>query len=734
MRVSVVLACIFLVATLMAQPPPPIVDVPRGFHCHDQVYAGYRKSGGSVGLPVPAKVLRFLKIPSALVPTVVIEWVLEDTLIVTLHCGAAEEECCCGPGAKALAQLSLFQVIRPELGVRPTTAPSITQEIGFFQEEREAKDRWDDACDWPGAVETSIYNYTGSLGIHAGLEWFLSVDRITVEVNAEGICRCNSTYCLNHSFYPEVRAPSRVEAVVGEGGTFSVSIEDPDHDAIKVAVSEGARVIMVDPDPEQPPGIRGAIRGAVVWVPDWMDHVWIQVYDACGHGRAFEIPVVRVHPPRISASVRGWEGRMCVLDAEVGDEDLHRDEIWERLEYRLEVVDNEGTFTDVFHRTTWLDDGSHCPNRICTFALIFLPPMGWDRESILRVEVCDLWDLCAAWEGVVRNAPPSVELDPDSVEVEVGEEVSVRVVARDTEGDIVHLRKSSGPGEFREVAGRGEAIARYRWNAAGSEAWQLVVFGARDPYGESRAPLLIHVLQPPRVYGGHVSLAPGEEKEIRIYVEDPDSPSLDFSFDSPAGFEVEVVGEEPVRDYEDFGQGDRIYALWVRMGEGVAPGSYEIPLVVTDPDGLSGEAVLVVEVPNRPPRVSPQAKVIELRGSGDGGRDPWDQIMVWEADPPCFVFEDPDGHPLSFSVPPVSEEGGSVSLTISHWKAPLVHARPGYTFRVMAEVLAGLNQDQLEAVPTGRDPCWAGGQSLRNPSPVPKGVPSLALLPHPSRA
>jgi hypothetical protein len=32
------------------------------------------------------------------------------------------------------------------------------------------------------------------------------------------------------------------------------------------------------------------------------------------------------------------------------------------------------------------------------------------------------------------------------------------------------------------------------------------------------------------------------------------------------------------------------------VGEGVAPGSYEIPLVVTDPDGLTGEAVLVVEV------------------------------------------------------------------------------------------------------------------------------------------
>ncbi len=97
----------------------------------------------------------------------------------------------------------------------------------------------------------------------------------------------------------------------------------------------------------------------------------------------------------------------------------------------------------------------------------------------------------------------------------------------------------------------------------------------------------------------------------------------------------------------------------------------------------------LLELPNRPPRVSPQAKVIEVRGSGDGGRDPWDPIMVWEADPPCFVFEDPDGHPLSFSVSPVSEEGGSVSLTISHWKAPLVHARPGYTFRAVAEVEPG---------------------------------------------
>ncbi len=410
MRAIAVLFLVALAFSAVAQVPQPEVEVPRGFHCHDQVYAQYQKSGVSVGLPVPAKVLKFLKIriPSALIPTVKIEWVLEDTLEVTLDCGAAEEHCCCGPGAVALAQLSLFQVIRPHVGVLPAEEPSITQEIEFFQEQRKPKNEWEDACDWTGAIRASIYNYTGTLGIHAGLEWLLTVEGISVEVNAEGICRCNSTYCQVHNFHPEVRVPSRVEVVAGEGGTFYVSIDDPDHDAIRVVPSEGARVVMVEPDPEQPPGIRGAIKGAVVWVPGWMQEVRIRVYDACGHGRAFDIPVVQVHRPQISVSTRGWEDGVYVLDVEASDEDLHRDDIWERLEFRLEVVDNEGSFTDVFGRTTWQEDAAHCPGGSCELALLFDPPADWDGEATLRIEVCDFWDLCAFWEGVVRGTPPRV--------------------------------------------------------------------------------------------------------------------------------------------------------------------------------------------------------------------------------------------------------------------------------------------------------------------------------------
>ncbi len=167
----------------------------------------------------------------------------------------------------------------------------------------------------------------------------------------------------------------------------------------------------------------------------------------------------------------------------------------------------------------------------------------------------------------------------------------------DPDGDHLFIVKTCGPGEFPRVEGEGEASGTYRWRARGPSASYLVTFLAEDEWGAKTYGFWeIRVLVPPRVDGGRVVLHPGESTTLWVYAEDPDSASLELTPGSQEGIELEVVGEEPVRDYEDFGQGGRIYQLRVRVGEGVAPGSYEIPLVVTDPDGLTGEAVLVVEV------------------------------------------------------------------------------------------------------------------------------------------
>ncbi len=386
-----------------------------GYNCDHQVYSKFKHSERSVSLPVPAKVLEFLKIPSALVPTVKIRWVLEDTLIVTLHCSCPTPgPCCSGPDAEALARLGIFQVIRPEDLPSPykRSGSFITEQIDCYQAVRRAEEEGTDVplCEWPGAITAPIYDYTGTLGIHAELEWLLTVSGISVEVNAEGKCRCKSPYCEEHHFFPEVRGPGQVVAVQGEGGTFEIWIDDPDHDVTHVGVSLGAKVVERYPD-EATSAVEGAIKGARIWVPDWMEEVSIQVYDVCGHGRALNIPVLQLHeplhPPRISVSERGWEGGVYVLDVKVTDKDLTRDDVWEVLSVRLSV--DEGALTDVFHRTSWLEDKTYCSEGTCRFSLLFEPPDSWDGEAKLAIDVRDFWGLSAHWKGVVTNSQPSFE-------------------------------------------------------------------------------------------------------------------------------------------------------------------------------------------------------------------------------------------------------------------------------------------------------------------------------------
>jgi hypothetical protein len=172
----------------------------------------------------------------------------------------------------------------------------------------------------------------------------------------------------------------------------------------------------------------------------------------------------------------------------------------------------------------------------------------------LRVTARDAYGIEREVFIPLNGSPMLVQADR-VFKLKLGDSIAIDLNYIDPDKDTVVIAQLNGPGELQGN--------RWSWQVPGTyygPAWRLVGFELRDSCGgENTAYFSVHVLQPPRVHGGHVSLAPGEETGVRIYVEDPDSPSLDFSFDPPGGIEVEVVGEEPVRDYEDFGQGGRIY-------------------------------------------------------------------------------------------------------------------------------------------------------------------------------
>ena len=168
------------------------------------------------------------------------------------------------------------------------------------------------------------------------------------------------------------------------------------------------------------------------------------------------------------------------------------------------------------------------------------------------------------------NHDPAFSSSPlsETKQVRPGETLTLSAVtATDPDGDLITLTKVSGPGEFSEGVGVGTVSGTWSWTASGHDPWRLVGFKATDACGGTDlAYLLIHILQPPHVGSGYVRVVRGGSATTSIYVEDPDSKQLNFSFNSPEkGITAEVVGEEPVREYEDYGQGGRYEQIKVSV-------------------------------------------------------------------------------------------------------------------------------------------------------------------------
>ncbi|MCK5802681.1 MAG: tandem-95 repeat protein, partial [Lentisphaeria bacterium] len=330
-----------------------------------------------------------------------------------------------------------------------------------------------------------------------------------------------------------------------------------------------------------------------------------------------------------------------------------------------------------------------------------------------------------AWTLTVANQLPVITVDPSTLKVGPGDIARARVTATDPDRDTLTLGKLSGPGSFPTVTNTGSVAGTYTWAVPDpyrGSPWKLVGFKATDSCGATDlAYLLIHVRTPPRVGSGYVSVFQGETAATSVYVEDPDSDRLTFNFHSPDGIVAEVVGEEPVREYDDYGQGGRYEKIQVSVAEDMTPGRYNITVTAEDETKLTATGALTVEVKqqNHPPEVDPTGK--EISRKGGGGPDAWASGMravltAWNDDPPCFIFSDPDGDALIFGISS-SRYGAAVSLLHSaptfdnqgsHYRVSVLYAPPADLDQVLARGEHAM-QDVLTV--TGTDPSRASASA-----------------------
>jgi len=605
------------------------------FSCVADLSAHWKTTWVPVSLPLGGILGRIIekvekeKI-SDVVPGVRITWTLEDTLVATMHCGCPKDprgelRCCSGPNARAFARLTLYQVLaapyRSYGTVYPVGGNALTNPISSgtaFNPETGFGGK--DLCDWPGAVELTIHNYTGRVGITVGLEWLFTVDTVEVSIDANQICDCNP---MERCIEEATNAPSLVipnQIVVPEGGTreFIVWVNDLDKDVVSISIDKGKIKDYVT-DAEN------RVIGAKILVLDQSEKIWVRATDACGHASAVSREVIVVHPPKIEKVGGRWSTKSYLIWGWVWDPDAYRATVERELAEEVTVgcgfvSTGGGKFLigpyphalaqQVQVEATYFA----CDNEGCRwpFAAEFtFPNRGAPRQVRLFIYARDKWGFEDHWTETITNQPPKTWMPqtwpPSSSPVRVrrGEEAKALVVAEDPEGLEVTLTKLRGPGEFPELQGEGRVVGVWSWRANTTQPWHLIAFFSQDPpfEGGTLAYLLLHVLQPPRTYRGYARVRRGETATAYLYLDDPDSSSHTFSFLPPPGLTVSVAGKEDTPEH--YGEyHSHLYRVEIRVDRSLCDGVYSVPFTVTDSDGLSAEGTLVVHVfGNRPPEV-----------------------------------------------------------------------------------------------------------------------------------
>ncbi|MGC8962515.1 MAG: hypothetical protein ACP5LK_00925 [Candidatus Bipolaricaulaceae bacterium] len=596
------------------------------FECGSDLSATWEERRIEVNLPLGGIIAEIIeKLVGEAIPSVTLTWTLDDTLRVTLDCGCpvGGASCCSGPSARAYAELNLYQVLAPPPPLGRTTYPqpgstfSLPVASNFSFNPGHGGFGGKNLCRWPGAVTVSVKNYTGRVGLTAGLEWLLKVSTTRVSINADEICRCNpSAGCLEATGVPRLYIDNQL--VVPEGGfrDFAVRVDDPDKDVVAISAS-GAEVLSHIPDDQ------GRIVGAVIRVPATSPEIRVMAEDFCGHASAISKEVLVVHPPKVEVKSQEWVRKgHYFIQGWIVDEDMisaKRLELEERVTVGCAFVSSGGgafkigphphpvASTIEVLETDFV--GSKFP-----FAAEYIPPKrGAPRVVNLFIYARDAWGFEGHWSTALRNEPATVEVSwtspasSSAVRVKRGEEVQAWVAAEDPEGLDVVLTKLRGPGEFPRVAGEGRVEGLYRWIANTAVPWNLVTFFAEDPpfEGGTTAHLLIHVLQPPRAHDGQAWVRRGGATTTYIYVDDPDSFSHTFLFSPPKGIAVRVVGKDEAPEYygEHWGH---LYQVEVQADKALCDGVYPVSFTVADPDGLSSSGTLYVRVVgNRAPLASP---------------------------------------------------------------------------------------------------------------------------------
>ncbi len=318
-----------------------------------------------------------------------------------------------------------------------------------------------------------------------------------------------------------------------------------------------------------------------------VDHLTVYARDGCNPEVSIQVGLQAGSRPQLSfveKEPRSCGGHNLCFLLKISDSDYS-----EVFRVKVEVKGGEADFPPEISCMNW--------DRPCEtgFSLRFRPDSE-ASEHFLRIWVIDRYGLESnelKWNNpptMIPNENPVVSVAPQEIKVKPGDAVSATVTATDDEEDMITLTKVSGPGSFSTVTGMSSVSGEYTWTATGYTSWQLVGFRADDGWGGSDlAYLLIHVIQPPRAYDGHVTVPRGGTATASIYVEDLDSDELTFDFTCPAGINVVATGCED----DEYGYGGKRCFVEVSVDQTLRPGTYPVPFTVTDPDDLSDSAALL---------------------------------------------------------------------------------------------------------------------------------------------
>ncbi|GAB4312209.1 MAG: hypothetical protein Kow0097_13830 [Candidatus Bipolaricaulota bacterium] len=495
------------------------------FTCGTGVYAKWETSKFSVSLPLSGIVAKLLKLAG--VPDLTLEWTLTDTLNTRLDCFCLTGlPCCSGPNARAFALLNLFQIVSlPIEDIYGRKAPpqgkliSALVASGSSWRPREGAGGTD-LCDWPGAVELSVHNYTGSLGFRPGVDLPFEFAEASVSLDAAGTCQCNPREGCTEEHAPQLSTDPAFVVPEGEAREFLVTISDRRGDVWKVSVSKtelGAAVEELSYDKQ------GRIVGAKVRVPSDLDSIVVMATDECDESTSVEVPVISIHRPKITVNQKEWQQIrrdkwVYTVIATVTDRDFYAACVERTLAERLRlsayssgggkflfahpwnVAEREVGCTDAFK----LDDSYGRQVK-----LEYSPSSeAIPRQFMLALTATDAWGFSEKWNLELKDGMPSFEkyesFPPASspIRIPFGAQVRLTLSFRDPDGDWLELRQVRGPGTFTPVQGMGRVEGTWSWTADSRQRYWLVEFECQDyvfpggpPYeGPARAMFLLEIV------------------------------------------------------------------------------------------------------------------------------------------------------------------------------------------------------------------------------------------------